>query len=180
MTSPIGCPCPVRRDCMTTETIKSKTNINPVTGCWEWIGTKRNGYGRTMTGSRKDGTRKSISAHRLSYQLFKGDIPPGHEICHKCDNRCCINPDHLFAGTRQDNVDDREQKGRNVVSRGESNGMARLTADDVCAARNERAINGTSYQALANKYGVAKKTIMEAVKGTSWKHLHLPEPPKEE
>ena len=165
---------------MTTETIKSKTNINPVTGCWEWIGTKRNGYGRTMTGSRKDGTRKSISAHRLSYQLFKGDIPPGHEICHKCDNRCCINPDHLFAGTRQDNVDDREQKGRNVVSRGESNGRARLTADDVCDARNERAINGTSYQALANKYGVAKKTIMEAVKGTSWKHLPLPEPPKEE
>ena len=164
---------------MTTEMIKSRTIINPVTGCWEWIGTKRNGYGRTMTGSRKDGTRKSISAHRLSYQLFKGDIPPGHEICHKCDNPCCINPDHLFAGTRQDNVDDRERKGRNVVMFGQSNGRAKLTEDDVRAARNERVTNGTSYQALANKYGVAKQTIMDAIKEAHWKCVQMPEPPKE-
>ena len=165
---------------MTTETIKRRTKVNPVTGCWEWVGTKRNGYGRTTTGSRTDGTRKSISAHRLSYLLFKGDIPPGHEICHKCDNPCCINPDHLFAGTRQDNVNDREQKGRNVVPRGEVNGRAKLTDNDVSAARAERATNGTSFQLLANKYNVGKKTIMSAVKGTSWKHLPLPEPPKEE
>ena len=165
---------------MTTETIKTRAKVNPATGCWEWIGTKRNGYGRTMTGSRTDGTRKSISAHRLSYQLFKGDIPPGHEICHKCDNPCCINPDHLFAGTRQENVDDRERKGRNVVPRGEGNGRAKLTSNDVCDARNERATNGTSYQALAKKYGIAKTTIMDAVKGVNRKYLEMPEPPKEE
>ena len=131
-----------------------------------------------MTGSRKDGTRKSISAHRLSYQLFKGNIPPGYEICHKCDNPCCINPDHLFAGTRQDNVNDREQKGRNVVLHGEDNSRAKLTAKDVYAARSERDTKGTSYQALANKYGVSKRTIMDAVKGVNWKHLKMPEPPE--
>lgn len=180
MKSPTGCHCPVRRDCMTTETIKTRVKVNPVTGCWEWLGTKRNGYGRTTTGSRKDGTRKSISAHRLSYQLFKGDIPLSHEICHKCDNPCCINPDHLFAGTRQDNVDDRERKGRNVVPRGENNGRAKLTAHDVRAARIERSVNGTSYRKLADKYGVAKRTIMDAIKAVHWRCIQLPEPPKEE
>ena len=165
---------------MTTETIKRRTKVNPVTGCWEWVGTKRNGYGRTTTGSRTDGTRKSISAHRLSYLLFKGDIPPGHEICHKCDNPCCINPDHLFTGTRQDNVNDREQKGRSVVLRGENNGRAKMTANDVYAARAERASKGTSYHALAGKYGVSKKTIMDAVKGKHWQCVKMPEPPKED
>lgn len=164
---------------MTTETIKTRVKVNPETGCWEWTGTKRNGYGRTMTGSRTDGTRKSISAHRLSYQLFKGEIPIGYDICHKCDNPCCINPDHLFAGTRQENVDDRERKGRNIVPRGESNGRAKLTANDVYNARNERSLKGTSYQALAEKYGVAKRTIMDAVKGVNWKCIQIPEPPAE-
>lgn len=165
---------------MTTETIRTKVRVNPMTGCWEWIGTKRNGYGRTMAGSRTDGTRKSVSAHRLSYQLFKGDIPPGHEICHKCDNPCCINPDHLFSGTRQDNVDDREQKGRGNQPRGEHNGKAKLTASAVYAARVERLVNGTSYQAIADRYGVAKRTIMDAIKGVHWQHVAMPEPPKEE
>jgi hypothetical protein len=165
---------------MTTETIKTRTKINPVTGCWEWTGAKRNGYGRLTTGSRTNGTRKTVSAHRLSYQLFKGEIPRGYEICHKCDNPCCINPDHLFAGTRQDNVDDREQKGRNIVPRGENNGRAKLTEDDVRGARNERVTNGTSYRTLAANYGVAKRTIMDAVRGVNWKCLEMPEPPKEE
>lgn len=165
---------------MTTETIKTKAKINPTTGCWEWIGAKRNGYGRITTGSRTDGTRKTVSAHRLSYELFKGNIPAGYEICHACDNPCCINPDHLFAGTHQDNVDDREQKGRNVAPRGEGNGRAKLTSNDVRDARNERVANGTSYRTLAMKYGVAKRTIMDAVRGVNWKCLEMPEPPKED
>ena len=163
---------------MTTEDIKQRAKINPDTGCWEWLGTKRNGYGRTTTGSRSDGTRKSISAHRLSYQLFNGNIPPGNVVCHKCDNRCCINPDHLFAGTVQDNVNDRERKGRNKPPKGSENGRAKLSEKDVLTARTERSDRGTSYQALAKKYGVAKKTIMDAVKGVNWKYLNPPEPPE--
>ena len=166
---------------MTIETIRTRAKVNHVTGCWEWIGTKRNGYGRTMTGSRSDGTRKSISAHRLSYQLFKGEIPPDHEICHKCDNPCCVNPDHLFAVTRQDNVDDRERKGRNRVPRGENNGRAMLTRNAVAEARQEHIVKGVSFQRLADRSGVSKKTMQNAIKGVTWKCVsYMPEPPEEE
>lgn len=166
---------------MTTETIKQRMTINPVSGCWEWNGCKRNGYGRTTTGSRTDGTRRSVSAHRLSYELHNGSIPTGYEVCHKCDNPSCINPDHLFVGTRQDNIDDRERKGRNVVFVGEEQARAKLTKKAVKDARWERAYKGTSFQKLADKYGVSKKTILNAIKGVTWKCVpYMPEPPKED
>ena len=149
--------------------------INKTTGCWEWQGSKRNGYGRMTIGSRTDGTRKSVSTHRLSYELHYGEIPQGMEICHKCDNPCCINPDHLFVGTRQDNIDDRERKGRNNPPKGEKNAKAKLTEKDVLDIRNKRAA-GKSFGKLAKEYGVCRKTIQNAVSGKSWGFL--PEPPE--
>lgn len=155
-------------------------NINPVSNCWEWQGSKRQGYGRTIIGSRKDGTRKSVSVHRLSYEIYNGEIPKGYEVCHKCDNPSCINPEHLFVGTRQDNIDDRERKHRNVVKIGEEQPRAILTKKAVKDARWERYYKGTSYSLLAKKYGVSKKTIMNAIKGVTWKCVdYFPEPPKE-
>ena len=118
-----------------------------------------------MIGSRKDGTRKSVSTHRLSYELHYGEIPQGMEICHKCDNPCCINPDHLFAGTRQDNIDDRERKGRNNPPKGEKHAKAKLTELDVLTIREKR-LQGVSFGKLAKEYGVCKKTIQDAVNRT--------------
>lgn len=166
---------------MTTETIKQRMTVNTVSGCWEWNGSKRRGYGRTTAGSRTDGTRRTVSAHRLSYELHNGAIPDGYEVCHKCDNPSCINPDHLFVGTRQDNIDDRERKGRNVVFVGEEQPRTKLTKKAVKDARWERAYKGTSFQALANKYGVSKKTMQNAINGVTWRCVsYMPEPPKEE
>ena len=163
----------------TAERIKSHIIINQTTGCWEWQGAKKNGYGHTIAGSRTNGTRKRIPAHRLSYQTFVGQIPEGMEICHRCDNRCCVNPEHLFIGTRQDNVDDREAKGRNRPPKGSNNGRAKLTEDAVLRARLERMEKHTSFQKLADKYGVSKHTMQQAIKWRLWKNVEMPEPPNE-
>ena len=152
---------------------------NEYSGCWEWQGSKRGGYGRMIVGSRKDGTRRNESAHRVSYMVYHGEIPRGMEVCHICDNRSCVNPDHLFIGTHQENMDDRERKGRNKPQKGEKNGRAKLNKDDVLAIKNKRAC-GFSFQKIADEYGVHKKTIMDAINGKNWADFLLPEPPKEE
>ena len=84
-----------------------KDKVKIVDGCWIWQGYKiKNGYGRTTR------NYKQILAHRLSYQLNIGDIPEGLCVCHTCDVRACINPDHLFLGTIKDNNQDKINKGR--------------------------------------------------------------------
>lgn len=159
------------------ERLMKHTQYDETSGCWEWIGSKRNGYGRMIIGSRTDGTRKSVSAHRVSYELEFGEIPAGLEVCHKCDNRCCVNPNHLFLGTHQDNMDDRERKGRNNPPKGETNGRAKLTVADVLEIRNKRK-QGVSFGKLSKEYGVCKRTIQDAVSGKNW--ANILEPPKGE
>lgn len=163
------------------ERLKKNMRVNPVSGCWEWQGCKRSGYGHTIVGSRTDGTRHSERAHRLAYMVWNGEIPRGYDVCHKCDNPACINPNHLFVGTRQDNVDDRERKGRNVIKIGEEQPRSKLTKKVVKEARWERAYRGTSFQKLADKYGVSKKTMQNAIAGVTWKCVaYFPESPKGE
>lgn len=81
------------------------------TGCWEWQGTiQANGYGKYHT--RIHGVKKKYYVHRLAWELINGTIPLGNQVCHTCDNPLCFNPQHLFTGTNQDNVDDKVLKGR--------------------------------------------------------------------
>lgn len=165
----------------TKDRLLSHVAVNNATGCWEWIGCKRGGYGRTTIGSRKDGTRKTITAHRLSYLIFHGEIPEKMEVCHRCDNPSCINPDHLFVGTRKDNVDDRERKGRNIVKVGEEQPCAKLSKKAVKDARWEHAYHGTSFQKLADRYGVSKKAMQNAINGVTWKCVpYMPDLPETE
>lgn len=86
----------------------NKYEINETTDCWEWQAATNNiGYGmfRWETGIMR-------TAHRVSYELFKGLIPKGMIVCHTCDNPKCVNPDHLWIGTNKDNYDDMVRKGR--------------------------------------------------------------------
>lgn len=160
--------------------LRSKVEINSVSGCWEWVGAKRRGYGRLTVGSRVDGSRRSVSAHRLSYELTCGEIPSGMYVCHRCDNPSCINPEHLFLGSLQDNIKDREKKRRNITFVGEELHNAKLTRKDVRDARWERTYRGTSFQKIADKYGVSKKTIQSAIAGETWKCVpYFPAPPEE-
>lgn len=160
------------------ERITRMVEIDEDTQCWNWKGTTRRGYGRLIAGSRTDGTRKSVSAHRFAYEAFVGSVPNGLEVCHSCDNRACCNPEHLFVGTKQDNMDDRELKGRNAPPNGEKNGAAVLNDAEVLSARRLRSA-GHSYAAIAARLGVCKSTIQRAVNGETWKHV-IPAAPKKE
>ena len=82
--------------------------IYPNDECWPWLGNiGKNGYGQI---SSQDG--KTLSAHRVAWELFCGQIPEGMLVCHTCDNRSCVRLSHLFLGTPQDNMNDKVSKGR--------------------------------------------------------------------
>jgi hypothetical protein len=114
-------------------------------------------------------------AHRAAYEVVNGPIPEGLFVCHKCDNPPCVNPEHLFVGTRQDNVDDRERKGRNKTQfplYGEQHYRARLTWAAVREIRT--APDHVSNQALANRLNVSRRTVSDARRFLTW----IPDPPE--
>ena len=135
--------------------------ITPVTesGCWLWeANTNAGGYG---TIGYKG---KIVKAHRLSYILHNGDIPDGLHVLHKCDVRCCVNPDHLFVGTHLDNMRDCSKKGRKSkkpVNVGESNARCKLTDDQVSEIR----ASSENYKAIAGRYDVNPSTISRIKSG---------------
>lgn len=117
-------------------------------GCWNWERRlRRNGYGSLSV------NYKNISAHRMAYEVFVGRIPDSLCVCHKCDNRRCINPDHLFLGTRKDNMQDCKAKGR--LSTKKFFGPRLVDREQAIAIGN---LN-LHVDKVAEQYGVSRNTI---------------------
>lgn len=136
----------------------SKMSSQTSTGCIEWTGVKNKlGYGRT--GLFYNGKRIS-QAHRLSWLLFKGEFPSLF-VLHKCDNRACVNPDHLFLGTQQDNVADATAKKR--MRGGKS--LATITLDTARAIF----LSKQSTKNTASAFGVSYQIVWKIKNGYCWK-----------
>lgn len=133
--------------------------------CWLWTGgVAGKGYGQF---GKNNGQR--FDSHRFSYELHIGPIPEGLFVCHTCDVPRCVNPEHLFLGTNQDNMQDAARKGRTTI--GERNPRAKLTEEDVIELRSLWEPYQVTFQMLAEVYGVTDSSIRAAVLGVTWKHI---------
>lgn len=137
-------------------------------GCWIWQKKKsNNGYGEFAFGGGRNGR-----AHRVSYFAHIGEIPEGMDVCHRCDVRSCVNPDHLFLGTRSDNLIDASKKNR--VSRthqkkGSAHPASKLSEADIPKIRARLAL-GHSRASIARSYAVSDRIILLIDRGQAWRH----------
>ena len=151
--------------------LASKIRVCAETGCWLWDGEKfTTGYGRVRFRGRKR------AAHRVVYEAVHGPIPEhdshhGMCVCHTCDVRHCVNPEHLFLGTQADNVLDMVRKGRMVTPdrRGARNGRAKLTVDEVRAIRAARGLE--TQRETGARFGVSNQLVSRIQAGAAWTHL---------
>jgi hypothetical protein len=142
--------------------------VDKTSSCWVWTGCKREGYGRF----RLNG--KIRCAHRLSWEMHhKKEIPNGLCVCHTCDNPSCVNPDHLWLGTKKQNNKDKQSKGRSTKGRsyncGSDSGSAKLTDQDVLTIRS--LAGKVPQKELAQTFSVGQDQISRIINRKRWAHL---------
>jgi hypothetical protein len=165
-----GCRMNIRRKSW-TRTIGERLEVShtkdPMSGCWLWEGTLRNGYGVMRTHPGKS------YAHRLAYETYVGPIPDGLEVCHRCDVKCCINPSHLFIGTHHDNMIDAWRKGivkQPPIQTGVNHHQAKLSEDNVRLIRKQAA-SGKTQRELAAQFKITQSSVWAIVKLQTWRHI---------
>jgi hypothetical protein len=144
-----------------TEYILNRILISE-SGCWEWQRSKTNGYGRLIRNN------KSWPAHAYSYSNFIEPIPSKKQINHKCHNRGCVNPEHLYAGTQKENVRDMNEAGRRNQVRGSKDGNSKITED---IAKQIFSHDGIA-RIIANKFNISISLVYAIKKKKIWLHIH--------
>lgn len=146
----------------TTIAEKFWSKVEKTSDCWIWLGAKHaKGYGHIHLGNTVE------KAHRVSYRINFGTIPFGMFVLHRCDNPGCVNPDHLFLGTNEDNMADMKAKGRGNAPRGEAQHLSRLSEAAVLSIRG----SAETGRRLARAYSVSPQTICDVRKRKTWKHI---------
>jgi len=141
----------------TQEFILERCVPEPNTGCWLWTGVFNDtGYGLAC------GEGKTRGAHRISFRVFKSEIPPGMHVLHRCDTPACVNPDHLFLGNHFTNMADAAKKLRLVH---------KLTPLEVRQIRSLYADGNHPIPRLAAYFRVTKSALHRIITGENWKHL---------
>lgn len=146
------------------ERFEEKVVRDPNSGCWLWSGClSRGDYGKIGSGGNRGQT---LPAHRVAFEIYRGPIPDGLCTLHKCDVRACVNPDHLFLGTKKDNTAAMMAKNRHRMggTHGERHGRAKLTIEQVRHIR-ERKMLQREYAAL---YGIKQVSVSAIMRGVNW------------
>ena len=164
----IGPSLTIGADMSIVERLDKYTVPEPNTGCWLWTGAcAADGYPRLTIGSLTDKTKKSVRVNRLVCEMAHG-LPEGMHALHKCDNPICVNPDHIYPGTSQQNTHDCISRMRRTqIKRGSKNVMAVLTEDQVISIRasSEKGVE------LAKRYGVSQAAISLIKSRKNWGHI---------
>jgi len=145
------------------EYFEQRSTPEPNTGCWLWTkATHRVGYGQFNDACGIRG------AHRGAWEATHGSIPEGMHVLHKCDVRACVNPEHLFLGTNNDNMQDKIRKGRQL--RGSQLSQSKLTEHDVSIIKMLLGLDVKSHR-LATLYDVSQAIISDVKLGRTWGHV---------
>lgn len=141
------------------------SRIETGSGCWLWLGARdRDGYGQIKCAGRQ------CKAHRIMFAWVRGAIADDLQICHSCDNPPCVNPEHLFAGTGEINMQDCKQKGRLADRRGVKNTLAKLVDGQILEIRARRSA-GEMLKSIAASFGVSESRVSLVARGLAWEHV---------
>lgn len=151
----------------TVDRFWEKVDIHGPDECWPWLACQSsNGYGKFRFGGKPEW------AHRVAWQLVHGDIPLGVCVCHHCDNPACVNPNHLFLGTKADNTHDMMAKGRANFTGGsrvgEDNPNSKLTEKQVLEIIELDRAKEIPRREIAKRYGICRTHIYDILSGERW------------